>query len=211
MTTDPTDLLLVTPDQPEDHDHADDDFTHLGLAADTHMMSRSVLDRRRLLGLGALGVSTLLGAATLGGRASAALLGGGGAPPPPPPGGTPPHAARACSDPSAPAAAPAGTSARTERTCPSRTAGAPLPSAPSTPWPPFPCRPRPDACRRSRSIQCAVECTGTKGSVVSVHPASRARGMSTTERLERPGSPGWIRAVYRGSVHHTVEASKAAL
>ena len=90
MTTDPTDLLLVTPGQPEDHDHADDDFTHLGLAADTHMMSRSVLDRRRLLGLGALGVSTLLGTATLGGRASAALLGGGGPPPPPPPGGTPP-------------------------------------------------------------------------------------------------------------------------
>lgn len=92
MPEDQTDLLLVTPDHADDHDHdhAEDDFTHLGLAADTNMMTRSVMDRRRLLGLGALGVSTLLGAAALGSRASAALLGGGGAPPPPPAGRTPP-------------------------------------------------------------------------------------------------------------------------
>lgn len=77
-------ILLVTPEQPGDHDHADDDFTHLGLAADTNMMSRNVMDRRRLLSLGAIGVGTLLGA-----TASASILGGGGRPPMPP-GGMPP-------------------------------------------------------------------------------------------------------------------------
>ena len=77
-------ILLVTPEQPGDHDHADDDFTHLGLNADTNMMARSVMDRRRLLSLGAIGVGTLLGA-----TASASILGGGGRPPMPP-GGMPP-------------------------------------------------------------------------------------------------------------------------
>jgi hypothetical protein len=35
--------------------------------------------------------------------------------------------------------------------------------------------------------------------------------MSTTERQEWLGSPAWIRAVYSGSFHHTVEAAKTAL
>lgn len=77
-------ILLVTPEQPGEHDHAEDDFTHLGLNADANMMSRSVMDRRRLLSLGAIGVGTLLGA-----TASASILGGGGRPPMPP-GGMPP-------------------------------------------------------------------------------------------------------------------------
>lgn len=92
MTDPERKMLLVTPEH-DDHDHAPDDFTHLGLAADTRMMGRSVLDRRRLLSLGALGVGTLLGATALPG-ASAAILGGGGRPPIPPggmpPGGMPP-------------------------------------------------------------------------------------------------------------------------
>ncbi|MFC5847850.1 intradiol ring-cleavage dioxygenase [Deinococcus petrolearius] len=96
MPEDRPDLLVVSPDTHDDHDHAPDDFTHLGLAADTNMMSRTPVDRRRLLGLGALGVGTLLGAAALGSRASAALLGGGGAPPVgAPPGGAPPGGAPA--------------------------------------------------------------------------------------------------------------------
>ena len=82
--TDPRDpRLILTPGADHDHDHADDDFTHLGLAADTQMLGRSVLDRRRLLGLGALGVGTLLGAVALGTPASALLAGR----PPLPPGG----------------------------------------------------------------------------------------------------------------------------
>jgi len=35
--------------------------------------------------------------------------------------------------------------------------------------------------------------------------------MSTTVRLERLGHLGWIRAVYSGSVHPTVEAAKTVL
>lgn len=77
-------ILIVSPEIPEDHAHEDDDFTHLGLAADVNMLGRNALDRRRLLGLGALGVRALLGAASFG---SAAILGGGGRPLGPPPGG----------------------------------------------------------------------------------------------------------------------------
>ncbi|RTR29010.1 dioxygenase family protein [Deinococcus radiophilus] len=79
-------LLLVTPEDHDDHDHAPDDFTHLGLGVDAGMMTRSVMDRRRVLSLGALGVGALLGAATLGRGA----LAGGGGPPLPPAGGPPP-------------------------------------------------------------------------------------------------------------------------
>ena len=70
-------LLLVTPEDQDDHDHAPDDFTHLGLGADAGMMTRSVMDRRRVLRLGALGVGALLGAATLGRGALAGGMGGG--------------------------------------------------------------------------------------------------------------------------------------
>lgn len=91
MTDSERNLLLVTPEDPHEHEHADDDFTHLGLAADADMMSRTVVNRRRLLGLGALGVGTLLGAVTLGQNAAASVLGGAGRPPMPPGGmGGPP-------------------------------------------------------------------------------------------------------------------------
>lgn len=80
-------ILLVTPEAPHDH-HAEDDFTHLGLAADLNMLGRSSVDRRRLLGMGLLGVSALVGASTLGSVAQAQL--GGGGRPALPPGGTPP-------------------------------------------------------------------------------------------------------------------------
>lgn len=36
---------------PTEDDHAPDDFTHLGLNADADMMTRTVMDRRRRLGL----------------------------------------------------------------------------------------------------------------------------------------------------------------
>ncbi len=42
-----------------DHDHHDDPFHDLGLAADASMMMKSVMDRRRVLALGLLGISTL--------------------------------------------------------------------------------------------------------------------------------------------------------
>jgi hypothetical protein len=42
-------------------------------------------------------------------------------------------------------------------------------------------------------------------------PGLAAQGMSTTELLERLGRSVWIRAVYSGSVHHTVEAAKTVL
>lgn len=84
MTDKTHDILLLTPEAHDDHEHAADDFTHLGLAADVNMLERAPVDRRRILGMGALGVSALLL-----GRASATVLGGGGRPPMPP-GGMPP-------------------------------------------------------------------------------------------------------------------------
>lgn len=89
MKDETQDILLLTPDAHDDHDHADDDFTHLGLRADVNMLARTPVDRRRLLGMGALGVSALLGATTLGSVAQARILGGGGRPPGPPPSGAP--------------------------------------------------------------------------------------------------------------------------
>lgn len=42
--TDPQDpRLILTPGADHDHDHADDDFTHLGLAADTQMLGLSLI------------------------------------------------------------------------------------------------------------------------------------------------------------------------
>lgn len=85
-----TEPLKPFPAEHDDHDHAPDDFTHLGMNADAGMMTQSVMNRRRLLGLGALGVAALTGGTLLGGRAFA----GGGRPPMPPggmgPGGMPP-------------------------------------------------------------------------------------------------------------------------
>ncbi|GHF92674.1 hypothetical protein GCM10017783_00590 [Deinococcus piscis] len=80
-----TEPLNPFPAEHDDHSHAPDDFTHLGMNADAGMMTRTVMDRRRLLGLGALGVAALTGGALLGGPALA-----GGGRPPLPPGGMPP-------------------------------------------------------------------------------------------------------------------------
>ena len=40
---------------------------------------------------------------------------------------------------------------------------------------------------------------------------ARPRGLSTTGRQKRGERRGWIRAVYSGSIHPTVEAERAAL
>lgn len=59
-------LSIPDPHAEHDHDHGPDDFTHLGLRADAHMMSQPEIGRRRLLGLGALGIGALVGTAVLG-------------------------------------------------------------------------------------------------------------------------------------------------
>lgn len=51
---------ILLPYPAEDHDHPDD-FNGLGVHADLNMLSRAVLDRRRVLSLGAAGIATLLG------------------------------------------------------------------------------------------------------------------------------------------------------
>ncbi|WP_254605636.1 hypothetical protein [Deinococcus sp. JMULE3] len=48
----------IRPYPADDHDHHDD-LNNLGLQADTNMLSRSVLDRRHVLGLGLLGIGLL--------------------------------------------------------------------------------------------------------------------------------------------------------
>lgn len=50
----------IRPYPADDHDHHDD-LNNLGLQADTGMLGRSVLDRRRVLGLGLLGIGLLVG------------------------------------------------------------------------------------------------------------------------------------------------------
>ena len=55
-----TDRPILLPYPAADHDHRDD-FNDLGLSADLDMLSRAVLDRRRVLSLGAAGIATLIG------------------------------------------------------------------------------------------------------------------------------------------------------
>ncbi|GBF07961.1 intradiol ring-cleavage dioxygenase [Deinococcus aerius] len=50
---------IITPYPADDHDHHDD-LNNLGLTADVNMMTRSVVDRRRVLGLGLLGIGLLV-------------------------------------------------------------------------------------------------------------------------------------------------------
>lgn len=54
-----TDRRIILPYPTDDHDHPDD-LNDLGLQADLNMLSRSGLDRRRVLALGAVGAITLL-------------------------------------------------------------------------------------------------------------------------------------------------------
>lgn len=79
--TDQERLTLPYPaDEHDDHDP--DDLNNLGLQADAAMLGRSVMDRRRVLGLGVAGVGALLGTGLLGGlgtfgaRAQSSAAGG---------------------------------------------------------------------------------------------------------------------------------------
>ena len=53
----------ISPYPADDHDHHDD-LNNLGLNADANMMSRSVVDRRRVLTLGLMGIAVLVGCGT---------------------------------------------------------------------------------------------------------------------------------------------------
>ena len=64
--TDQERLILPYPTDEHD-DHDPDDLNNLGLQADAAMLGRSVMDRRRVLGLGVAGVGALLGTGLLGG------------------------------------------------------------------------------------------------------------------------------------------------
>lgn len=58
---------LILPYPADEHDdHDPDDLNNLGLQADAAMLGRSVMDRRRVLGLGVAGVGALLGTGLLG-------------------------------------------------------------------------------------------------------------------------------------------------
>lgn len=74
---------LILPYPADEHDdHDPDDLNNLGLQADAAMLGRSVMDRRRVLGLGVAGVGALLGTGLLGGlgtfgaRAQSSAAGG---------------------------------------------------------------------------------------------------------------------------------------
>lgn len=74
---------LTLPYPADEHDdHDPDDLNNLGLQADAAMLGRSVMDRRRVLGLGVAGVGALLGTGLLGGlgtfgaRAQSSAAGG---------------------------------------------------------------------------------------------------------------------------------------
>ncbi|WP_412028407.1 intradiol ring-cleavage dioxygenase [Deinococcus yunweiensis] len=54
---------LITPYPADDHDHHDD-LNNLGLQADQTMLGKSVLDRRRVITLGLLGIGLLVGCGT---------------------------------------------------------------------------------------------------------------------------------------------------
>ncbi|MEF2280013.1 intradiol ring-cleavage dioxygenase [Deinococcus sp. YIM 134068] len=58
-----TQRQIITPYPADDHDHHDD-FNNLGLTADVNMLSRPVVDRRRVLALGLLGIGVLVGCGT---------------------------------------------------------------------------------------------------------------------------------------------------
>lgn len=58
-----TQSRIITPYPADDHDHHDD-FNDLGLSADVNMLARPVMDRRRVLGLGLLGIGLLVGCGT---------------------------------------------------------------------------------------------------------------------------------------------------
>ncbi|WP_216322213.1 intradiol ring-cleavage dioxygenase [Deinococcus aestuarii] len=58
-----TDPRKLPPYPADDHDHHDD-FNDLGLSADLDMLARPVMDRRRVLGLGLLGIGLLVGCGT---------------------------------------------------------------------------------------------------------------------------------------------------
>lgn len=64
--TDQERLILPYPAD-EHNDHDPDDLNNLGLQVDAAMLGRSVMDRRRVLGLGVAGVGALLGTGLLGG------------------------------------------------------------------------------------------------------------------------------------------------
>ncbi|GHF52056.1 protocatechuate 3,4-dioxygenase beta subunit [Deinococcus metalli] len=51
---------IITPYPADDHDHHDD-VNNLGLQADSAMLARSAVDRRRVLSLGLLGIGLLVG------------------------------------------------------------------------------------------------------------------------------------------------------
>lgn len=58
-----TESRIVQPYPADDHDHHDD-FNDLGLSADVNMLARPVMDRRRVLALGLLGIGVLVGCGT---------------------------------------------------------------------------------------------------------------------------------------------------
>ena len=58
-----TQSRILQPYPADDHDHHDD-FNNLGLSADVNMLARPVMDRRRVLGLGLLGIGLLVSCGT---------------------------------------------------------------------------------------------------------------------------------------------------
>ncbi|MCP2014684.1 protocatechuate 3,4-dioxygenase beta subunit [Deinococcus sp. HSC-46F16] len=71
---------IIRPYPADDHDHHDD-FNDLGLNADMNMLARPVMDRRRVLSLGLLGIGVLVGcgAGALGSTPGTGTSTGGGA------------------------------------------------------------------------------------------------------------------------------------
>ncbi|ABF44270.1 intradiol ring-cleavage dioxygenase (plasmid) [Deinococcus geothermalis DSM 11300] len=58
-----TESRILQPYPADDHDHHGD-FNNLGLSADVQMLARPLLDRRRVLSLGLLGIGLLVGCGT---------------------------------------------------------------------------------------------------------------------------------------------------